>query len=610
MSPKRTKRTRCRTLDVFAVGLSILVAGAGACSVERVPVSHAFSDTSVASPATAALTPTPFSVILLTVTDSPPSANTASPVPAPTHSILPTEITPPTIHSPVPSLSPSSPSPVPAPTAGILPAVTKSTTDLSNAPSVSELPLPTPTVRFLPPSINPTSTVSRAPPASEFLLIPTPTPRVALLINSTWLVSPSLDEQIYGSDVIVRVSLLSVAAMTETVPSGEGVAHTYRGVQELRFTAHEYLKGTGPSEAHVVVRSVHRYLNEARAQQIADEAVSQRNTTWDDRQGVLFLRTRDPRLPQDEVSGASQRADAPAFAFPDTNPVVQSEWDYAIDTLSRVWLPANSTGGDTGRSADGAGMTFITDGSASPPPVISLDNLRSRIADMAATLEAGANIAGYKTCIYKQILRERVRRANPWTPIQKTATIASGLAAGTEIRKRHISRNHPQYHRPWLSGPDMEFFQALIVDDDSEPDNGYDRVLSTARPLSVGEYRVLDNQQHYVYLICNFVPTDAYDDWTVTVTSPAGTLHEAFFDPVTIGSAVGADGTNGVLEPAGFSVGGTTTTISGLKWENGTVTMTLSPSCPWPDAASTSSASTGQSCSPWCSTMRRLKAAR
>ena len=55
-------------------------------------------------------------------------------------------------------------------------------------------------------------------------------------------------------------------------------------------------------------------------------------------------------------------------------------------------------------------------------------------------------------------------------------------------------------------------------------------------------------------------------------------MHEAFFDPVTIGSAVGADGTNGVLDPAGFSVGGTTTTISGLKWENGTVTMTLSPS--------------------------------
>ena len=39
----------------------------------------------------------------------------------------------------------------------------------------------------------------------------------------------------------------------------------------------------------------------------------------------------------------------------------------------------------------------------------------------------------------------------------------------------------------------------------------------------------------------------------------------------------GADGTNGVLEPSSFSVDGTSTSITSLKWDNGSVVLTLSP---------------------------------
>ena len=67
-------------------------------------------------------------------------------------------------------------------------------------------------------------------------------------------VSPSLEEQIFDSDTIVRASLLSASARAETVPSDPGVAPTYRPVHELRFTVHEYLKGSGPAEIVVVVR--------------------------------------------------------------------------------------------------------------------------------------------------------------------------------------------------------------------------------------------------------------------------------------------------------------------------------------------------------------------
>ena len=43
----------------------------------------------------------------------------------------------------------------------------------------------------------------------------------------------------------------------------------------------------------------------------------------------------------------------------------------------------------------------------------------------------------------------------------------------------------------------------------------------------------------------------------VTVTAPAGTLHEAFFDPVALsGGGVGATGSSGVIDPEEFTVAG------------------------------------------------------
>ena len=78
---------------------------------------------------------------------------------------------------------------------------------------------------------------------------------------------------------------------------------------------------------------------------------------------------------------------------------------------------------------------------------------------------------------------------------------------------------------------------------------------------------------------CNFFPDD-YALVTVTVTAPAGTLHEAFFDPVTVGTSVKADGSNGVLSPTSFTVGGSATEITSLEWANNKVVLTLNPTCP------------------------------
>ena len=429
------------------------------------------------------------------------------------------------------------------------------------------------------------------------LLVPTPTPEIrAGQPPREWSVAPSLDEQVFDSDTIVRATLLSASAGTESVPSDPGVAPTYRAVNEVRFTVHEYLKGSGPSEVVVVVRdeanypgTVGTFVLEADALARAQAQLQQRKTTWDDREAVLFLRTGDPYR-SGGASGGSQRTAQgnPAVEFTQSNPVAQTPFDYSIDTLSRAWLPSRDAGATgASRSAD---REYITDGSKSPPPTISLTDLRSKIAELRTTLEQGAAIEGFQECIRDKIGYERVERAYRdtvhATPSQVEATLASGSPAGTEFfrRKNNSSYWDTQYVRLWLSGPDMDRFQALIDDDDSDVSNGYDHALALARPLPAGEYRVTYDMQHEDYFPCNFLSPMPYGEWTVTVTSPVGALHEAFFDPVSVGAVVKADGTNGVLEPASFTdAKSAPATLKSISYEppsgsgDGTVRLQIDP---------------------------------
>ena len=128
-------------------------------------------------------------------------------------------------------------------------------------------------------------------PTPKLLLVPTPTPEIrGSTPDIAWSVSPSLNEQIFDSDKIVRASLASATAGTESVPSEPGVAPTYRAVSELRFTVHEYLKGSGASEVVIVVRDEDTHVSQEDALSRAQDRLKQRQTTWDDREAVLFLR--------------------------------------------------------------------------------------------------------------------------------------------------------------------------------------------------------------------------------------------------------------------------------------------------------------------------------
>ena len=415
--------------------------------------------------------------------------------------------------------------------------------------------------------------------AADTTSIPSSSSRQVAPLPPSYYVPASLDEQIFKSSLIVRATLKSATSTTKAVGS------SYVAVQELRFTVHEYLKGSGASELLVVVYGDDLHTTEKKARTVALNSVASRTTTWDSRQAVIFLRPHEQSY---SPIGAALTSNNKVLGFTLTNSPPQSNFEYAINTLSRVWLPASDTGAtSTAAQSSGSGnVTFITDGAVSPSPVVTLAKLRSDVAQMEATLKAGEGVAGYKECIAGKITRERVYRASrltsgPWTPLHFKEVLNSGSTAGVEIDKGFVGHGGATYNRFWVSGPDMAYFHAPIVDDDSKPGNGYYYSLSSSRPLPAGAYSIKYVNQLYTRIPCNHVPDDAYWKYTVTVTAPAGTLHEAFFDPIyaTSSGEYRADASLGTLKPAGYRKPGdtATTTIHSIAWKAQQATLTTSP---------------------------------
>ncbi len=430
-------------------------------------------------------------------------------------------------------------------------------------PAATPSGAPTDTLTAVPTATTPSA--PGAPTPERGLLVPTPTPRVGRPYTRipSDAASATLEEFIFRSDVIARVSLLSVAAKGKTVPSGEGVAPTYEPMQELRFRVLQggYLKGSGGSEITVEVLDVlgHTYVSEWQASRVAQSWLEDRNTTWDGREAVVFLERH--------------ASTAPNYRF--TKALAYGR-DYAVDSLDPAWLPVDTAPTGTQGASDPVFLSGPAPEGNSAMPTIALAGLQSKIAAVTAELAAGAGIAGYEECVRRRIEYERWDRAyeafygSPYVIPAAEHRVTSGLPAGTEFR--NLDYGSYGYPRVWLSGADAERFQVVAP---GGPDSS---VLSyrTGRPLPGGVYRFVDSWQHRDWVPCNFAPNPE-QEWTVTVIAPAGAVHEAFFDPADLTPGAGFSASSGVLEPAGFTVGGTAASITGLKWRNGSVVLTLAP---------------------------------
>ena len=403
----------------------------------------------------------------------------------------------------------------------------------------------------------------------------------------------SIEEQILWDDVVARVRLISVDGAVVVEPGG-----TYRGALEFRFRVLEYIKGSGGAEIVAVTIDEDRYDTASAARAAVPGMVATRDTRWDDQEAIVFL--------------GDYHAQNGRTTYLLGGHTVYGEDGYTVASRHlKTWLPEAATTTGTGaRSTDAAQKRFLLDApsdagaqgsssrSVAPPsqtgsaPTITLSAFKAKVAELEAEVAAGDGSEEYRNCVFLKYSRQR---SLEWTaangglrPKATASDLGSGLPAGSflyEASKAGVPGRPGTY---WLEGRDAGLFTVETTTDPipSTAPLG-DRTttglrISTARPLPAGDYTFV-SEVRWGGWICRTQFTELErrlnrHTRTVRVTSPSDTVHEAFFDPVAIGSAVGADGSNGVLKPADFVLNGTNTTISSLEWESGVVTMTLDPS--------------------------------
>ena len=404
----------------------------------------------------------------------------------------------------------------------------------------------------------------------------------------------SIEEQILWDDVVARVRLISVDGAVVVEPGG-----TYRGALEFRFRVLEYIKGSGGAEIVAVTIDEDRYDTASAARAAVPGMVATRDTRWDDQEAIVFL--------------GDYHAQNGRTTYLLGGHTVYGEDGYTVASRHlKTWLPEAATTTGTGaRSTDAAQKRFLLDApsnvgaqgsssrSVAPPsqtgsaPTITLGAFKARVAELEAEVAAGDGSEEYRNCVFLKYSRQRSLEwtaANGRLPHRATAyDLGSGLPAGSFVHEAYNAGIPGRPGTYWLEGRDKDLFTVETTTDPLPTTHARrnDRTLtglriSTVRPLPAGDYTFV-SEGRWGGWICRTQFTELErrlnrHTRTVQVTSPHGTVHEAFFDPVAIGAAVGADASNGVLEPAAFTVGGASATMTSLEWESSTVTMELNPS--------------------------------
>ncbi len=404
----------------------------------------------------------------------------------------------------------------------------------------------------------------------------------------------SIEERIAGSDTIARGSLdLTTRNVTSEVIEGQGyAAGMYYVALNLPLTVSEYLKGSGATNITVVSIRGDRYKTREEATAGAAGFVSGRVSTWDDRDAIIFIR-------QDDPDGYHIAAVAGADKYFLASGDLHQDGYSLNNSHSRLWLPA----ADTTTSGDGQQFMLAAPQEGANTPTITLGELKRQIAAVNTKLNAGDGSQAYKDCVKNKMRldrRETHRTSQPNTDAHHSyepiwaETFSSGLPAGStayEYPAGGWANPADTTTKVTLTGTDASLFEVKHGEQSPGPD--YDRdgesdgfqfdlsIVST-RPIAAGTYEFSSNYTPWVYLACEGSVSFQH---TATLTFPEGVLHELFFDPVTVGSSIAADDTNGVLKISSFTgADGSSATIDRLAYEpssagsgqTGTVTLGVS----------------------------------
>ena len=419
----------------------------------------------------------------------------------------------------------------------------------------------------------------------------------------------TMERRIADADIIAIVSLASSTTAVETL-TYEG-QNGYVGALKFTFTVEELLKspaGSSPTQIVAMVSSLQGYAERSDAQAKAEKMARERDTQWDDRQAIVFLATHSLKFP------GSLSDDLHFMSYVDYTYGLGDRYSIA-SIRNQLWLPeardSDNGGGNTARTPQE--RRFLTGIAQEVPDItykattvftestsIALSEFRATVARIEAEL-AGQSEA-YQDCVRENY--ERLQKVALWaargddfmSPETFTAEIGSGEKAGTEIiyntRKIILGPNGWE-SRTELLGADAALFRigettksdiATVgaLNSINAQKQGIERTwhvqpMETVRPLPSCFYSFTWKYHRAEYVLC---APDVFYNHTVNVNvaAPIGTVHEALFDPVTLRQAqgrlpdVGADSSNGKLEPAAFTdANGAAATIQRIEWAAGTV---------------------------------------
>ena len=397
----------------------------------------------------------------------------------------------------------------------------------------------------------------------------------------------SLDENIVGSDVVARVTLNSVSQVVELHDYSVGDT-VYARALEFKFDVLEYLKGSGGGTLVAVAYDLDTPFNtRAGAALLGEDFLGTRDTQYDDREAIVFLVDNHPSLP------STSRADRYWFG----NLRFNGEDRYTIASdLLKLWFPADQPGGATGASGTSTQRFLtglppervigVTGASAAPrqAPTITLSEVKIQIAEVDGVVNRGDGSREYLECLYRKYKWGRkvdyeTNRLGYYYHGTREHDLQSGMATGTEVLLFEYSFTYidaygltaPEGYEGmfWLEGEDEALFDVT-----------YPGRVTTARPLAAGDYRFYFNDVPKEYVICNAKPEAERqrDERLIQVRAPDGTLHEAFFDPVAIGEAIGSNADNGVLDPPSFTLEGAgNVNMNRIDWQSARVEVELDP---------------------------------
>lgn len=385
----------------------------------------------------------------------------------------------------------------------------------------------------------------------------------------------SVDERIFFADAIAIVRPISSEAGVLTVMGqiDDGLRQ-YSPVVQSRLEVIEYLKGEGESEIIVDSTVLFTYDSDLRksseqAMQTAESNKAAQISGLEGDVGVVFLRHAE--YPDGVVD---TRETAGEVQWRQYSPHL--EVFIAAGNISKASTTLHVP---TGSAMEAAGRQNV-----------SIGKLRERIEAMESLLREGEGIGGWEKCIgekllYGNYLRTHQAKHGGDSPnFAEIGPLPSGQPADFTVHSAHRPEGRG-YYKMWLTGEDARHFEILIIEARQviTPDfwatrnqeTTYDIDTRATRPLPAGSYEIYLHGQSPYDIPCDF--TERPSTWILVFGSTEDVLHEAFFDPVDIEEAIGADEANGVLQPQSFETEDSEVTVQHIQWQDGQATMELSP---------------------------------